>query len=54
MPEFIVIQPIRCADGRDLPADARVTLSPRQAKYLQLAGKVRPAAPETPRKRRAK
>lgn len=43
MPTFDVITPFRGPDGRDLRADDSAELTPRQARYLLLSGKIRPA-----------
>jgi hypothetical protein len=44
MPDFIVNRQIILPDGATAAPEQRIELSNRQAKYLLLSGKIRPAA----------
>ena len=43
MGDYVALRPFRSADGRDFETGAAVTMTPRQAKYLLLTGKLAPA-----------
>lgn len=54
MPKYTVVKPFALPDGITAVAGRTVDLAPRQAKYLLLSGKLRPAKQGEPDTNRVK